>query len=155
MAKKNVGIHGCTIVANTLLTTKIAHRASVNGISKNMKNNISKTIKEFIWGGTKKRARVRWKILIKHQSEGGTGLKDPVMTLDTSKIKILQKLISRERQPWMRWIERKLIRIANQWNVDKAMAAKPTRSQRKQLKETCLTESTLKIWIEIKGEKRP
>ena len=44
--KEIVGIHGRTIVANTLLTSKIAHRASVNGISKNMKNNINKTIKE-------------------------------------------------------------------------------------------------------------
>ena len=77
-------------------------------------------------GWNERRARMRWEILIKHQSEGGTGLNDPVMTLDTSKIKILQKLISRERQPWMRWIERKLIRIANQWNVDEAMVTKPT-----------------------------
>ena len=34
--KENVGINGGTIVANTLLTAKIAHRVSVNGISKNM-----------------------------------------------------------------------------------------------------------------------
>ena len=49
--KENIGIHGRTIVANTLLIAKLSHRASVNGISKTMKIRILKTIKEFIWGG--------------------------------------------------------------------------------------------------------
>ena len=32
--RENIGIYGRTIVANTLLTAKLSHRASVNGISK-------------------------------------------------------------------------------------------------------------------------
>ena len=55
----------------------------------------------------------------------------------------------------MRWIERKLIKVANRWGVNEAMASKPSKRQRKTLKETCLTESTLHIWFEIGGEKIP
>ena len=56
--KQNIGIHGRTIVANTLLTAKIAHRASVNGISAAMKHKITTQVRDFIWGGatTKKHA---------------------------------------------------------------------------------------------------
>ena len=53
----------------------------------------------------------------------------------------------------MRWIEGKLHRVATTWGVPEAMAARPTRQQRKELKETCLTESTLGIWLEIEGAK--
>ena len=34
--KEHIGVHGRTIVANTLLQAKLAHRASVNGISEMM-----------------------------------------------------------------------------------------------------------------------
>ena len=57
--KENVGMSGCIIVANTLLTAKIAHRASVNGISKDMKTKIRRVIKDFIWGGPNKKTRVK------------------------------------------------------------------------------------------------
>ena len=107
-----------------------------------------------MWGDANKKARVRWKILTKSIPEGGTGLKDHIIILDASKIKMLQKSITRDRQPWMRWIERKLIRVADIWEVEEAMAATPTKKQRKQLKDTCLTGSTLSIWIEIGGQKR-
>ena len=79
----------------------------------------------------------------------------PSITLDAAKIKILQKLITRKRQPWMRWIERRLISIADNWNVEEAMVAKPSRQQRKQLNNNCLTENTLNISLEIGGEKQP
>ena len=29
------------------------------------------------------------------------------------------------RKPWMRWIKRKLIRVADRWNVEEAMAVYP------------------------------
>lgn len=60
-------------------------------------------------------------------------VKDPIITLDAAKIKMLQKLISRDRKLWMRWIKRKLIRVANTWKVEESMSAKPTRQQRKNL----------------------
>ena len=43
--QENVGIYGCTIVANTLLTAKIKYRASVNGISNKMETKIHEKIK--------------------------------------------------------------------------------------------------------------
>ena len=82
-------------------------------------------------GGSNKKARVKWEIMIKTPAEGGTGITDPIMTIDATKINMLKKLVSRERQPWMRWIERKLIKVANKWEVEEAMAAKPSKKQRK------------------------
>ncbi len=57
--KENIGIQGQTILDNTLLTAKIAHRASVNRISKDMKTKFDQKTKEFIWGGSNKKARFR------------------------------------------------------------------------------------------------
>ena len=53
--KEQIGIHGRTIVANTLLQAKISHRASINSMSKAMRMKYKNKIKEFIWGGEKKR----------------------------------------------------------------------------------------------------
>ena len=60
-----------------------------------------------MWGGENKKARVCWEIMTKYPNEGGTGIKDPTNMLDVAKINMLKKLITRDRQPWMRWIERK------------------------------------------------
>ena len=38
--KQNIGIHGRTIVANVLLQSKMAHKASVNGMSKKNEQKI-------------------------------------------------------------------------------------------------------------------
>ena len=51
-------------------------------------------------------------------------------------------------------MERKLIRVARRWGVKEAMAAKTSSKQRNTLREDCLTESTLKIWLEAGGTKR-
>ena len=67
-----------------------------------MKTKITRKIKDFIWGGPNKKAKVNWEIMAKLREEEGTGIRDPVITLDVAKIKILQKLITRKRQPWMR-----------------------------------------------------
>ena len=48
----------------------------------------------------------------KNPEEEGTWIRDPTITLDAAKIKMLQKLITRSIQPWMRWIEQNIIRIA-------------------------------------------
>ena len=92
---------------------------------------------------------------MKNPEDGGMGIRDPVITLDAAKIMMLKKLITRSRQPWMRWIEHRLTKVATDWKVEEAMAATPTRHQRLQLSDSCLTESTLKIWLEIGGQKRP
>ena len=87
-----------------------------------MKNRIRKKIKDFMWGGKNKKARVRWEIMTKHLHKGGTVIQDPITILDAAKINMLKKLITRDRQPWMRWIERKLIKIADRWETEEAMA---------------------------------
>ena len=54
----------------------------------------------------------------------------------------------------MRWVERKLIRVAIRWEVEEAMVATPSKKQLKELKTTCLVESTLALWHEIGGSKQ-
>ena len=83
---------------------------------------------------------------------GGVGLRDPICALDAAKIRMLIGLLVKERQPWMKWVERKLHRVARRWGVREAMAAKPSKQQRRELKEECIVESTLKIWFEIGGK---
>ena len=115
---------------------------------------MKKKIKEFLWGGENRRARVLWEIMIKHPKEGGIGARDPIGSLDAKRVMILKKIITKNRQPWMRYCERKLTRIANRWETREAMAAKPTKKQLKKLKNECLTESALKIWLEVGGTKK-
>ena len=54
----------------------------------------------------------------------------------------------------MRWIERKLIKIADRWETEEAMVSNPTKIQQRGLKDECLTESTLRTWLEIGGKKQ-
>ena len=76
---------------------------------------------------------------------------DPIMNLDAAKINIFKRLLTRNRQPWMRWGEHKLIKVAQRWTVPEAMAATPSRRQLRELDATCLVESTLALWHEIGG----
>ena len=84
--------------------------------------------------------------------DGGEGLREPLCALDADKIRMLVSLMTKDRQPWMKWIERKLKRVARRWGVPEAMAAKPSKKQLKELKEDYLVESTLKTWFEIGGK---
>ena len=152
--KEHIGVQGRTIVANTLLQAKLAHRASVNGTSKKMQKIIRKKIKEFIWGGENKKARVMWEIMLKDPKEGGTGIRDPIIAIEARRISILKKIITGDRQPWMRYIERKMTKIAKRWKVSEAMGAKPSKKEQKELDDKCITESAIKVWIEIGGTKR-
>lgn len=62
--------------------------------SASIQRNQSNKILGHLSGEAKKRPRVKWDILTMNQTKGGIG--------DANKIKILQKLIIRKRQPWMR-----------------------------------------------------
>ena len=62
--------------------------------------------------------------------------------------------MTKDRQPWMKWIERKLKRVAERWKTKEAMAATPTRKQMDELSKDCFVESTLKTWLEIGGRMR-
>ena len=119
-----------------------------------MSKRYRQKIKEFIWGGENKKARVIWEIMLKSPTEGGTVIRDPVMAIEARRISLLKKLISKDRQPWMKWVERKLNRIAQKWGKNDIMAVKPSRREIKELKETCVVETTLKIWYEIGGKNK-
>jgi hypothetical protein len=80
------------------------------------------------------------------------GLREPVCALDAAKIRMLVALMTKDRQPWMKWIERKLHRVAGRWGVREAMGAQPSKKQISELKDDCIVESTLKIWFEIGGK---
>ena len=151
--KEHIGIYGRAIIANTLMIAKIKHRSDVNALSKSLKKRILGEFRNFVWKGKEKKARVRWEILVMGEKEGGIGIKDPECTLDASKVKMLVRLMTRDRQPWMKWVERKLKIIAERWGVEEAMAAKATEKQIKNLRENCLVESSLKTWLEIGGTK--
>ena len=138
---------GRKIVANTLLLSKVKFRADVNPVSKALAKKIREEISKFIWKG--RRAGVRWEVLVKPEEEGGVGLKDPACTFDAAKIKLLTKLRDKDEQPWKRWMERRLRKVGARWGVPDPLQAKPTPKQRKELRESCLTESTLRIWFEL------
>jgi hypothetical protein len=148
--KERIGIYGQAIVANTLLLSKISHRAQVNTLSAQVRKRLKEKFRAFIWKGSE-RGKVRWEVLLMGEEEGGVGLRDPVCALDAAKIRMLTALLTKDRQPWMKWVERKLKRVAEKWGVREAMAATPTGKQRAELKEDCIVESTLKIWFEIGG----
>ena len=61
-----------------------------------------------MWGGPNKKPRIRWDIMLLPVQDGVTGIEDRIMTIDAGKITILKRLITRNRQPWMRFIEYKL-----------------------------------------------
>ncbi len=46
------------VVASTLMSSKITHRADVNPLSQMLKNKILKEFKGFIWKGKEKKPRV-------------------------------------------------------------------------------------------------
>ena len=50
-----------------------------------------------MWGGANKRARVKWGIITKETLEGGIGLKDLITTIDAIRVKMQQKLITRDK----------------------------------------------------------
>jgi hypothetical protein len=49
-------------------------------------------------------------------------------------MRIFVNLMTKDRQPLMKWIERKLRRVAKNWGVAEAMAARPTKKQLNGLK---------------------
>ena len=56
-------------------------------------------------------------------------MREPLCSLDADKMRMLIALMTNDRQPWMKWIERKLRRVAERCEVVEAMAAKPSRKQ--------------------------
>ena len=73
--------------------------------------------RQFRCGGESNRSKIKLEITTLHPTEGGTGLRDPLVVLHTAKIMLLRKIIKNTRQPWMKWTEKNLGKIAKQWKV--------------------------------------
>ena len=149
--REEVGIYGRAIVANTLMMSKVKYRADVNPISEELKKSIKEEIREYVWEG--KKSEIAWKKVIQGVDEGGIGLRDPACTIDAAKIRIVIKNMRiKSDQPWAKWMKRKERRLKRRWGVEDIYGHKPTRNQIEELKDKCLFESTMKIWMEIGGE---
>ena len=98
--RERIGIYGQAIVANTLLLSKISHRAQVNTLSAQVRKQLKEKFRSFMWKESK-RGMVRWEILMMGEEEGGVGLRDPICALDAAKIRMLVALMTKDRQPWM------------------------------------------------------
>ena len=56
-------------------------------------------------------------MLAQADEEGGIGIRDPRYGLDTAKNRMVITLVTKDRQSWMRWIERKMRRLGEQWGL--------------------------------------
>ena len=72
--RERIGIYGRAIVANTLLLSKISHRAQVNTMSAQVRKNLKEKFRAFMWKGAGK-GMVRWEVLLMGEEEGGVGLR--------------------------------------------------------------------------------
>ena len=72
--RERIGIYGRAIVANTLLLSKISHRAQVNTMSAQVRKNLKEKFRAFMWKGAGK-GMVRWEALLMGEEEGGVGLR--------------------------------------------------------------------------------
>ena len=55
--RADIGIYGRAIVANTILLSKISHRALLNTISTQMRKQIKESFRAFMWKGEETRVR--------------------------------------------------------------------------------------------------
>ena len=67
--------------------------------------------------------------MLKCPKEGWLGTMYSTSAIDARKITILKKIITKDRQPLMRYVERKLTltREAAEWKVEQAMEVKPSK----------------------------
>ena len=123
----------------------------MNTLSQQVRKTLKEKVRAFFWKGAAT-GKVKWEVLLQDEEEGGVGLRDPLCALDAAKVRMLVSLMTKDRQPWMKWVERKLRKVAKKWGVQEAMAARPTKKQLMELKADCIVESTLKVWLEIGGQ---
>ena len=64
---------------------------------------------------------------------------------------MLKKIIAKGRQLWVRYVERKLTKVATMWKAEEETSVKPSKKETKNLRGARLTEPVLKAQIEIRG----
>ena len=106
-------------------------------------------------GQLKGRPRVNWQIMTRPKKEGGMKMVDPECMIDACKMKIIKKMMTKDRQPWMKWVERKMENKKNEWGMwGGVLGARMTKKRMNDLKDDCFVESMMKIWYEIGGTTR-
>jgi hypothetical protein len=147
--RENVTVYGRALVSNTLIMPVILYRARVNAITRTLEKEIQKTVKDFIW---RKVPSLKWSIAVRGIQEGGIGVKDPICMIDSTRIKMIKDMREKKAQPWVKWMERKEHKLKKKWNVKSVFHGKIKKAQIKELKETCLFESAVRVWHELKGK---
>ena len=90
--------------------------------------------------------------MIKQREQGSIGVKDPECMMDAAKIMIIKRLQRKKKQPWMKWIERKMGLLKHKWKMkEHILTTKPKAKMIRELDEKNLTELMMKIWYKIGG----
>ena len=89
---------------------------------------------------------------MRRKEEGGLGLLDPRCYFDAAKIRILKIMKLKKGQPWIKWMERKEIRLKEKWNVQgNLFGFKQSREQKREVESKCIFGNILAIWREAGG----
>ena len=151
--RENITMIGRSLVANTIIYSKVKFRLDINCNTKETRKQIKKMTREFIWKYRK--PQVRWEIMVRPREEGGMAVRDPECMMDAAKIMIIKRLQREKKQPWMKWIERKMAILKVKWKRgEHILTSKPKAKMIRELDEKNLTELMVKIWYEIGGMSR-
>jgi hypothetical protein len=113
-----------------------------------MTSNILKEIKEFVW---KDVPNLKWGLAVRSAAEGGIGVRDPGALIDGMRISLLKELQMKADQPWTKWLRRKENRLSRRWAVKNVYQGDVPKKKLKELKETCVFESAIRVWHELGG----
>jgi hypothetical protein len=147
--RENITVYGRALVSNTLMMPIIMFRARVNGITQKLQKEILKKVKEFVW---RKVPVLKWSIAIRGIKEGGIGVKDPACIVSSMRIKLIRDMKEKKTQPWVKWMQRKEAKLEQKWQVKNVYDKGMSKKKINELKETCLLESAVKVWHEMKGK---
>lgn len=107
-------ILGRTIIANSVLLSKILYRGSINVASKPLLESIKKAMEAFIW---KKnfmtfKSPIAWNKMVQPRIKGGAGALDPSFAVEASWIRWIKRLMKQENvkdyPPWKAWMLRRI-----------------------------------------------
>jgi hypothetical protein len=149
--KEMIGVYGRAIVANTLMLSKLKHRGDVNALNQAIKNKILEVVKGFIWKGKRETAKGE----VGSDGTEGRGWRNrgkrPDMRPRCFKSTHTDPL-DNERPTTMDEMDRMEAHTSGE-EVGSGRGD-GGKSDKEELKEDCVVESTLKLWLEIGGTKR-
>jgi hypothetical protein len=151
-------ILGRTIIANSVLLSKILYRGSINVASKPLLESIKKAMEAFIW---KKnfmtfKSPIVWKKMVQPRIKGGAGALDPSFAVEASRIRWIKRLMKQENvkdyPPWKAWMLRRIKAFKTRnsiygdvWNVKRLQNEKTKNVFQENLAEDCV-----RVWWKIR-----